>query len=138
MEEKIYKGNIYVKTQEEVENIKRELESYNTIDGDIIIGSTCSGSFKKIDICEIAAFLTITHIKGDLIIKNTNALLTLSHLRNLQVIEGSFIIKDNNILCELESFNKLESIGSSFVIESNPCLEHIGNFDSLRTIGKDF
>ena len=134
IKQRTYLGDITVSTQAELNALFTTLISIDTIDGDLTIGSTDTGSTS--DITDLTILGNIVHITGNLIIEQNGELVNQKSLTNLQTIGGYFQVNDNARLTAL-NFSKLETIGGYFSISNNARLTAF-DFSKLQTIGGYF
>ena len=126
----------YVNTQLEVDFLGATLANVDTIDGNLIIGSTES-SYGDIpsDITDLTPLSNIVRVTGDLFIQENGILVNLNGLNNLQSIGGSFHVISNDKLTTLGNFTALQSIGEHFYVYNNDKLLSLGDFPNLTSVG---
>ena len=129
-----YLGDITVATQAAVNALRTTLISTDTIDGDLTIGYTDTGSTS--DITDLTPLGNIVHITGNLIIQQNGQLVRQKSLTNLQTIGGYFSVSNNDRLIAL-NFSKLQTIGGYFSVSNNARLTAF-DFSKLQTIGGYF
>ena len=134
IKQRTYLGDITVSTQAELNALFTTLISIDTIDGDLTIGSTDTGSTS--DITDLTPLGNIVHITGNLIIEQNGELVNQKSLTNLQTIGGHFSVSNNARLTAL-NFSKLQTIGGYFSISNNGGLTAF-DFSKLQTIGGYF
>ena len=126
----IYRGDITVTTQAEVNALSDTLAGKTRIDGNLTIEYSY-------DITDLTPLSNMTHITGNLRIQQNGQLANLNGLDSLQTIGGYLIIGNNTELQSLGDFSALTSIGSgnpfvpsesaqvdnvSILVEGNPNL----------------
>ena len=99
----IYTGDVYITTQEEIDNFPDDID---IIDGDLIIGSILRDEFS--DITDLTPLNNLTHIKGDLIIQKNPLLIKLTGLYNLKSIGGDLRIEYNEKFYDYSTLNEFE------------------------------
>ena len=129
-----YLGDITVATQAAVNALRTTLISTDTIDGDLTIGYTDTGSTS--DITDLTPLGNIVHITGNLIIQQNGQLVRQKSLTNLQTIGGYFSVSNNDRLIAFD-FSKLQTIGGYFSVSNNARLTAF-DFSKLQTIGGYF
>ena len=134
IEKRTYLGDITVRTQAELNALFVALISIDTIDGDLTIGYTDTGSTS--DITDLTILGNMAHITGNLIIQQNGQLVNLTGLNNLQTIGGYFQVDDNSRLTAL-NFSKLQTIGGYFQVNDNAQLTAF-DFSKLETIEGNF
>ena len=125
---------ITVTTQAEVNALNTNID---TIDGNLTIGYT-DGSSSQSNITDLTPLSNMTHITGNLIIRQNGQLVNLDDLDNLQSIGGIFRVEDNAKLTTLGDFTNLQTIGESFSVSDNDTLITLGDFTNLQSIGGNF
>ena len=128
-----YHGDITVRSQAEVNALSTTLSDKAIIDGNLIMGYTDYGRSRS-NITDLTPLSNITHITGDLIIRQNGQLVNLNDLNNLQSIGGDFYVSDNALLIQIGSFNSLTRIEGKFEIRENDSLTHTGYFPLLTYI----
>ena len=132
IEKRTYLGDITVRTQAELNALFATLISIDTIDGDLTIGYTDTGSTS--DITDLTILGNMAHITGNLIIQQNGQLVNLTGLNNLQTVGGYFQVNDNDRLTALD-FSKLQTTGGYFSVTNNDALTTLGGFPALASIG---
>ena len=130
----VYKGNITLRSQEEVDEF---ISNTTVIDGNLIsIGYTacCSRS----DITNLTPLSNITDIIGNLRILQNGLLDNINDLNNLQTIGGYFRVISNDTLTTIGDFSSLQTIGGYFRVSNNDQLTTLGDFTALDSIGGYF
>ena len=122
----IYRGDITVTTQAQVNALRDTLVGKIRIEGNLTIGYTDNGSTRS-NITDLTPLTNIVHITGNLIIQQNGQLVNLNALNNLQIIGKSFRVRNNDILTTLGNFPALTSIGIdtegiSIMVDVNPML----------------
>ena len=129
----IHVGNITVSTQAAVNALLNTLARKTTIRGNVIIGYLDGSS--RSDITDLTPLSNITHITGNLIIRQNGQLVNLNGLHNLQSItRGDFRVTYNDRLTTLGNFPVLQNIGKFFDVAINDRLTTLGNFPALQHI----
>ncbi|WP_299548674.1 T9SS type B sorting domain-containing protein [Seonamhaeicola sp.] len=122
-------GDIFLFTQEEVDNMVSAFPNCETVTGDLIIGD---------DINDISGINKVKRIEGSLVVMGTN-ITSISNFATLNFIFGDFYIEHNANLESIEGINLLTHIGGDLVISTeNGGLRSISGFNSLETIGGNF
>ena len=136
-EKTIYRGDITVITQAEVNALRDTLVGKTRIVGNLTIGYTSGGS--RSDITDLTPLRNMTRITGNVLIQQNRQLVDLTGFNNLQSIGGYFGVVKNNTLPTLGTFPNLTSIGIgnvyvlresqitenvSIVVEENPRLSN--------------
>ena len=134
IKKRTYLGNITVTTQAAVNALRTTLISTDTIDGDLTIGYTDTGSTS--DITDLTPLGNIAHITGNLTIQQNGQLVRQKSLTNLQTIGGYFSVSNNDRLIAFD-FSKLQTIGGYFSVSNNARLTAF-DFSKLQTIGGYF
>ena len=129
-----YRGDITVSTQAAVDALSTTLLGKTRIIGNLTIGYT-SGSSRS-NITDLSPLHNITHITGNLTIRQNGQLVNINALTNLQTIGGYFYVYRNNQLITLD-FPILGSIGVDFNVNTNDRLTAL-YFPELQTIGRLF
>ena len=80
----------------------------------------------------------ITHVTGNVVVKNNFSLVSLGPLGNLQSIGGDFEVNGNDVLTSMGNFPALQTIGGTFEVNSNAALTSLEDFSALQIIGDDF
>ena len=132
IKKRTYLGDITVSTQAELNALFTTLISIDTIDGDLTIGYTDTGSTS--DITDLTILGNMAHITGNLIIQQNGQLVNLTGLNNQQTIGGYFQVNDNDRLTAL-NFSKLQTTGGYFSVTNNDALTTLGGFPALASIG---
>ena len=132
----IYRGDITVTTQAEVDTLRTTLAGKTRIDGNVTIGYTDGSS--RSDITDLSPLSNMTHIRGNLKIERNGVLVNLTALTHLQTIGGIFVVGFNDQLTDLGNFPALQSIGLNMVVDDNNELTTLGNFPVLQSIGGNF
>ena len=132
----IYRGNITVRTQEEVNALRDTLAGKTRIDGNLTIGYTAGSS--QSDITDLAPLSNMIRITGNLIIQQNGQLANLNGLTHLQTLGGYFEVGNNAKLTTLGDFSELQTIENFFRVESNDTLTILGDFTALNSIGRYF
>ena len=129
----IHVGNITVSTQAAVNALLNTLARKTTIRGNVIIGYIDGSS--RSNITDLTPLSNITHITGNLIIRQNGQLVNLNGLHNLQSItRGDFRVTYNDRLTTLGNFPVLQNIGKFFDVAINDRLTTLGNFPALQHI----
>ena len=128
----IYRGDITVTTQAEVDTLRTTLAGKTSIDGNLTIGYTFGIS--RTNITDLTPLSNVSHITGNLRITK-NGFANLNGLNNLQTIGGYFLVQGNGELTDLGDFSVLQSIGGLFYVTNNDTLTTLGNFPALTSIG---
>ena len=128
-----YDGNITLSSQEEVDEF---ISNTTVILGNLTIGYT--DFISRSNITNLAPLHNITHITGNLNIRQNEQLANLNDLNNLQTIGGYFNVRSNSKLSTLGDFTNLQTIGGYFNVRSNSKLSTLGDFTNLQTIGGYF
>ena len=129
----IYRGNITVTTQAEVDTLRTTLAGKTRIDGNVTIGYTDDTSLSNIT--DLTPLSNIVRITGYVSISQNGQLVNLTDLTHLQTIGGYFYVESNNELTDLGDFPTLQTIGIFFSVRSNDILTTLGNFSALTSIG---
>ena len=133
----IYRGDITVTTQAEVDSLRITLAGKTGIDGNLTIGYTDYGSSRS-DITDLSPLGSIVRITGNVWIQQNRQLVNLNALTHLQTIGGFFGVGRNDSLTDLGNFPVLQTIGKFFYVGYNAKLTTLGNFPVLETIEKSF
>ena len=128
----IYRGNITVTTQTQVNGLRTTLAGKTIINGNLLIESTSS------HITDLSPLNNIVYITGYLWIQRNEQLDNLNDLNNLQSIGGFFYMRFNDKLPTLGNFPALQSIGEFFFVNNNDKLTTLGDFPALQSIGEYF
>ena len=126
-----YRGSIAVRMQAGVDSLRTTLANVDTIDGNLIIGTPSVRS--QNNITDLTPLRNITHITGNLIIRQNGQLVNLTALDSLQSIGKYFSVYDNERLDSLGNFPNLQSIGEYFSVHDNEQLTTL-NFSALQSI----
>ena len=126
-----YRGSIAVRMQAEVDSLRTTLANIDTLDGNLIIGTPSVRS--QNNITDLTPLRNITHITGNLIIRQNGRLVNLTALDSLQSIGKYFSVYDNERLDSLGNFPNLQSIGEYFSVHDNEQLTTL-NFSALQSI----
>ena len=132
----IYRGDITVTTQAEVDSLRTTLAGKTRIDGTLTIGYTDFSS--QSDITDLTPLSNITDITGNLNIQQNGQLANLNALTHLQTIGGDFEMYNNSELTDLGDFSVLQTIGGYFYVAGHRKLSNLGDFPVLRSIEGDF
>ena len=120
------------------ENLTSGLPSSAVIQGNVIIGSDNLTSAAGGSITNLAPLNHITHITGNLILRQNGSLTNLDALNNLQYVGGNLVITENGMLTSISGFNSLVSVGGDFILNAHNVLETVNAFKCLQTIGGAF
>ena len=131
----VYRKDITVTTQAEVNALRDTLAGKTRIAGNLTIGYTSGNS--RSDITDLTPLHDIVRITGNLIIQQNDQLANLNPLTNLQSIGGIFDVNNNEQLTTLGNFPALRTTGESFGVRNNNRLTTLGNFPELMSIGKN-
>ena len=133
----IYRGDITVTTQAEVDILNTTLAGKTIINGNLIIGYIDFSS-SQTHITNLTPLSNIVRITKNVWIQQNEQLVNLNDLNNLQTIGGFFSVHDNDSLTTLGDFPVLQSIGEGFEITDNDSLTTLGDFPVLQSIGEGF
>ncbi|NWK99926.1 hypothetical protein DM790_03730 [Flavobacterium collinsii] len=138
--DKVFKGNINLKTQKEVDDFGQN--KYTYINGNLIIGDTLSSDLSK-EIQNLNALSSIQKINGELLVLKLKNLESVKGLTNLEQVNGHFTISG----CELKKisgFDKLTTVNGDITFGNNsgkytenPLIE-ISGFNNLVKAKKIF
>lgn len=139
IDEGIFKGNVVITTQAELESFTAL--NYHTIDGDL----TISDDTNVMDIGNMETLRILTSVTGVLKIENMVNILDLSGLENLIAVGGLTI--NNTELLDVEHISGLTSCNGPILITNNLSLEFYcglqpllksGNFSDTFTVSGNF
>ena len=139
IDEGIFKGNVVITTQAELESCTAL--NYHTIDGDL----TISDDTNVMDIGNMETLRILTSVTGVLKIENMVNILDLSGLENLIAVGGLTI--NNTELLDVEHISGLTSCNGPILITNNLSLEFYcglqpllksGNFSDTFTVSGNF
>ena len=132
-----YEGDITLSSQAEVNEF---ISNTAAILGNLTIGYTLlRDSLSSSNIADLTPLSNITHITGNLRIRQNGLLVNLTGLDSLQTIGGYFSVEEgNDTLTSLGNFPELQSIGGYFSVNNNAKLTTLGDFPNLQTIGEYF
>ena len=125
-----YTGDIYVRTQAQVNALNTTLAGKTIIDGDVIIGGS--------DIIDLTPLDSIVRITGAFEVRSNSKLTDIGEFPVLQTIGGVFWVHHNESLTGLGNFPALQSIGYYFYVWNNSKLTDLGDFPALQAIGEYF
>ena len=121
--------DIFLFTQEEVDNFINAYPSCEFITGDLIIGGTVN---------DISKLNKIKRIDGSLVIMETE-ITTIANFEGLDFILGDLYFEHNDSLEAIEGLNQLTNVGGDLVISTkNGGLKTISGFEKLERIGGNF
>ncbi len=127
---KIYRGDIYLKTQSEVNEFGAE--GYESIIGTLEIGGQPE---EPSDITDLSPLIDLKNVSHIFAIVYTSELTNLNGLQNLTKIEGFAYLQHNMALENLEHLSKLNRIGLSLSIYNNDQLPSLDGLDNISTLG---
>lgn len=138
--DKIFKGNINLKTQKEIDDFGKN--NYTYINGNLSIGDTLSLDLSE-EVFNLNALSSIKKINGDLLIIKLKKLQSIEGLMNLEKVNGDFTLS-GCYLKQIDGFNKLTLINGDITFGNNsgkytdnPLLK-ISGFNSLIKVEKIF
>ena len=99
-------GNIFLFTQEEVNNMVRDYPNCEIITGDLIIAD---------DIDDISGINKVKRIEGSLVIRDTR-ITSILNFKDVNFILGDFYLEHNANLESIEGINKLTNVGGDLVL----------------------
>ncbi len=121
--------DIFLFTQEEVDNFVNTYPSCEFITGDLIIGD---------DVQDISKINKIKRIDGSLVVQNTE-ITSIVNFQGIDFINGDLYIEHNDNLEAIEGLNQLTNVGGDLVISTrNGGLKTISGFEKLERIGGNF
>ncbi|MGB0879745.1 MAG: T9SS type B sorting domain-containing protein [Polaribacter sp.] len=153
-------GDVFLSSQEEVDNFVANYSGCNTINGNLRIANALTGegggtggavtditdlsqlNFIEIingkltitvEFLELNNFYNLIEVHGDIEITNSKLLEIIEGFNNLEIV-NSIIIAINENLKTINGFNKIETIGESLEIGFNPKLVNILGFTHLKNI----
>jgi protein phosphatase 1 regulatory subunit 7 len=132
----VYTGNVWLKTQAEVDAFAAN--GYCKIDGQLSIGSKSFSDPTISDITNISGLAGLKEVNGIVLIKNNPQLTSLEGLNNLKRIGGYLAIMYNNGLTNLNGLSSLALIQSAYTfglrIESNNALVSLEGLENVQEV----
>ena len=128
-------GSIKLSFQTEVNAIILPTNA-TAIQGDLIITTNSSGGSSNI--MDLRRLSGITHVTGNVVVRDNSRLVSLGLLGNLQSIGGRFEVSSNRSLTSLGDFTALQAIGGRFEVRDNNAIDSLGDFSALQSIGGRF
>lgn len=136
--DKIYKGDIELTTQKEIDDFGKN--NYSFFDGNLSIGNTKSTEYNE-EIFNLDALKSIKTINGDLMITKINSLESVAGLSNLEKVNGSFDISGcGTKLTKIENFEKLTTVNGDIIFGNNigkygkDGIREINTFNNLKKV----
>ncbi len=132
VEEKVFLGDIVLRTQEEVNVFGAE--NYTRITGSITfapIGSPPNS------INDLSSLSSITSVGGDFNLWINNSLLNLNGLQNLERIEGFQVVIEGSMILNLDGLESLNYVENIMSINGNSIenINGLSNLTSVRSLG---
>jgi hypothetical protein len=96
----------------------------------------CVGSFTLTTQTQVDAF-ACTSTTGNLIIESAaiDPIMNLDGLAGLTHVGGNLIIRNNALVTDFDGFNMLQTVGGNLLFEANPFLLHLDDFLSIIAVG---
>lgn len=113
--DKVFKGNINLKTQKEIDAFGKN--NYSYINGNLSIGDTLSLDLSE-EIQNLNVLSSIKKINGELLILKLKNLQSIEGLMNLEKVNGNFTISGCD-LKQIDGFNQLISINGDITFGNN-------------------
>lgn len=126
-QEKIFNDNVYLKTQQQVEEFGAN--NYSRIEGELHIEGP---------VTDLTPLKSLVVINSGVIIRNT-LLVNFKGLENLEftgyVFPNNFRIESNRYLRDFTGLSGLQNTRGYFYILNNPSLTSVDGLDSFRSVG---
>ncbi|TMU57213.1 hypothetical protein [Flagellimonas algicola] len=129
---KIFNGDVYLMSQEEVESFGND--NYKEVTGTLTIGSNISCCS---NISNLSFLSDLEVIGGDLLIGYNDRLKNLDGLNGLREIGENLIIKDNTDLENIDGLSNVIFFGSGIYLRNNNSLASISGVSHLHEINGD-
>ena len=127
-------GDVFLMSQEDVNNFVSNYPNCTTIDGSLHIGQF-QDPLVATDINNISGLSNITQINGSLEIVDNPFLNSIEGLHNVTSVNGGVTIYVNPLLTDLQGLSSLTSIAYSLNISTNALLPNFVGLDNLTSIG---
>jgi hypothetical protein len=126
---KIFEGDVYLETQEDVENFGNQ--GFTGITGSLTITG-----LKYPDVTDLNFLSDLESIGGSLVLEDNYSLENLDGLQNILSLGGDFVLYYNgSTLKEIDGLNGLTEIGGNLKIWNNLDLENLDGLSNLTSLG---
>ncbi|RIV69885.1 hypothetical protein [Flagellimonas aequoris] len=129
--DKIYEGDIILRTQQEVDDFG--VNNYIEVTGMVSIGVGGANDISNVD-----ALSDLKSIGKDLIIYDNDNLGNLDGLSNLTSIQGDLTINFNDVFTNIDGLGNLISVTGDIEIAGNDSLQNIQGLSNLESLGGGF
>ncbi len=127
-EEKIFEGDVFLSSQEEVNEFAAK--KYTEITGRLGIGAF----FEKNSFSSLSNLKTIKTV-GSLYIRFNNTLISLDGLENITSIRDDLRINGSDALTSLKALENITSVGGDLRIDNNYALTSLNGLKNITSVG---
>ncbi|MGF1558183.1 MAG: hypothetical protein ACFCUL_03770 [Flavobacteriaceae bacterium] len=126
---KTYRGNVVLKTQQEINDFGAE--KYVDITGNLTISEGTPAS-----ITDLTPLAPLKRVVGSMYIQKNENLKSITGFPNLSAIDAGLIISENNNLERIDGFENLQQVGGDIAITNNDSSFGIFGFSNLSLVKK--
>lgn len=140
-------GDVYLSSQEDVENYISNYADCEVITGTLYIGDATDISgitgIKRIEgslrisyskINSVLNFSNLEYVGGDFVIDNSHLIEAIEGIDKLHTVNGNFLIGENHSIQQIKGFNSLVNVNREFAINQNSSLEIVSGFEKLNEV----
>jgi len=123
-------GDIYLNTQQEVDDFLTNYPGITEIDGNLYIWES---AFENIT--DLSGLSHLERVRGCLFILGNDNLTSLTGLENLYYVGRDVNIWGNDVLVNLNGLNNLNAVRQSFSVSNNDSLQDLTGGESINDVG---